>query len=263
MSEAPELVVLVDPSGAAVGTAEKATVHASRTPLHLGFSCYVIDRRGRLLVSRRALGKRTFGGAWTNSFCGHPGPGETLVEAVRRRASAELGLTLGEVRLVLPGFSYRARMDGIEENELCPVLVSFVDDAAGGAEDAAAADDADDASGAGAANGAEVTARAFGAGRTGGTPGVEGVGDEGGGDGRDDVAGAQDRPRVDPDPAEVDRWRWESWVEFRDAVLSGRYAVSPWCLDEVRLMASWPDNPRAWPSADPAQLPAALRHRAG
>ncbi len=259
MSAAPELVVLVDPSGAAVGTAEKATVHASRTPLHLGFSCYVIDRRGRLLVSRRALGKRTFGGAWSNSFCGHPGPDETLVEAVRRRASAELGLTLGEVRLILPEFSYRARMDGVEENELCPVLVAFVDDVAGGAEDAAAVDGTDDASGAGAARGAGGTSRANGAGTADGAPGAAGVRDAGGEDGGDDKADADDIPRVNPDPAEIDRWRWEPWVTFREGVLSGRYAVSPWCLDEVRLMAAWPDNPRAWPSADPAQLPVALR----
>ena len=125
--DASELVVLVDESGAAIGTADKATVHTHDTPLHRAFSCHVFSTDGRVLLTRRALGKLTWPGVWTNSFCGHPGPDETLDAAVHRRAERELGLTLGALESVLPGFRYRAvDASGIVENELCPVFRATV-----------------------------------------------------------------------------------------------------------------------------------------
>jgi isopentenyl-diphosphate Delta-isomerase len=122
----PELVVLLDRDGAAVGTAPKSEVHHARTPLHLAFSCYLVDDDGRVLLTRRAAGKRTFPGVWTNSFCGHPAPGEALDDAVRRRGRQELGLDVGTPRLVLPGFRYRAEQDGVVEHEMCPVFTARV-----------------------------------------------------------------------------------------------------------------------------------------
>ncbi|GAB3874008.1 isopentenyl-diphosphate Delta-isomerase [Terrabacter terrigena] len=121
-----ELVVLVSPEGEAIGTAPKSSVHHADTPLHLAFSAYLFDDAGSLLVTQRALDKATFPGIWTNSACGHPAPGEALHDAVRRRVADELGLTVTDLRLVLPRFSYRAQQDGVVELELCPVLVGRV-----------------------------------------------------------------------------------------------------------------------------------------
>ncbi|WP_066461786.1 isopentenyl-diphosphate Delta-isomerase [Sanguibacter suarezii] len=122
-------VVLLDPAGSPIGTAPRASVHSTTTPLHLAFSCYLLRSTGEVLVTRRALSKRTWPGVWTNSFCGHPRSGETLPEAVARHAQHELGITVHDVELVLPDFRYRAvDASGVVENEMCPVLIATTDD---------------------------------------------------------------------------------------------------------------------------------------
>lgn len=124
-----DLVVLVDDTGAIVGAESKDTVHHRSTPLHLAFSCYLFDAAGRVLMTRRALSKKTWPGVWTNSCCGHPQPGEDTGAAVLRRVSQELGIRARDVQPVLPEFRYRARAaDGTVENEICPVFRARVDD---------------------------------------------------------------------------------------------------------------------------------------
>ncbi|KQS66101.1 isopentenyl-diphosphate Delta-isomerase [Modestobacter sp. Leaf380] len=120
---AEELIVLVDDDGRQVGTMPKRLVHHGDTPLHRAFSAYLFDDAGRLLVTRRAQVKQTFPGMWTNTVCGHPGPGEDDAAAIARRASDELGLGVTDLAPALPGYRYRAEFDGVVENEICPVYV--------------------------------------------------------------------------------------------------------------------------------------------
>lgn len=120
-----DLVVLLDDLGREIGTAPKSSVHGFDTALHLAFSCHVVDDEGRVLVTRRALGKTTWPGVWSNSFCGHPRPAEPVLAAVRRRAEYELGLELADIQLALPLFRYRATdASGIVEYEVCPVYTA-------------------------------------------------------------------------------------------------------------------------------------------
>ncbi|OLT54463.1 isopentenyl-diphosphate Delta-isomerase [Cellulosimicrobium sp. CUA-896] len=122
---AADHVVTVDDDGRRTGTFERSTVHTTETPLHLAFSCYVLDDDGRLLLTRRALAKRTWPGVWTNSFCGHTRWTETSEESVVRHAEHELGMEVRDLEVAVPGFRYRAvDASGVVENEICPVYVA-------------------------------------------------------------------------------------------------------------------------------------------
>ena len=108
-TESEDLVVLLDADGQPCGTADRMTVHSEQTPLHLAFSCYVVDAEGLVLMTRRALTKRTWPGVWTNACCGHPQPGERFEDAIERRLADELGARATAIAPVLPGLPLRGR----------------------------------------------------------------------------------------------------------------------------------------------------------
>lgn len=118
-------VVLVDDNNTVLGTTEKLPAHHSNTPLHRGFSCYVFNDRGEVLVTQRALVKKVWPGVWTNTVCGHPQLDETTQEAIARRLQYELGMQATDYMEVLPDYRYKTpRFKGIIENELCPVFIA-------------------------------------------------------------------------------------------------------------------------------------------
>jgi len=121
-------VVLVDENNQEIGITDKFLVHTDKTPLHRGLSVFLFNGKNELLLQQRAKSKLTFPGIWSNSCCGHPRPGEEGIEAVRRHLDSELGIKEAAIHLVLPDFRYTAEMNGIRENELCPVFVAFSND---------------------------------------------------------------------------------------------------------------------------------------
>jgi isopentenyl-diphosphate delta-isomerase len=124
-----EHVVLVDESNNPIGTADKYEVHGADTPLHRGFSLFIINSRGHLLLQRRSRHKKTWPSVWSNSVCGHPATNESAQEAAVRRARHELGIELDKalIKLILPEYRYKYSHHGVVENEICPVMVAFLD----------------------------------------------------------------------------------------------------------------------------------------
>ncbi len=116
-----ERVVLVDEDDRELGSAEKLSVHADGR-LHRAFSIFVFDRKGHLLLQRRATGKYHSGGLWTNTCCGHPRPFEPVLEAAHRRLREEMGFDCPLQSML--SFVYQSQLEnGLNEHELDHVLV--------------------------------------------------------------------------------------------------------------------------------------------
>lgn len=122
-----EDVVLINEQNDVLGTAEKLATHNHNTPLHRGFSVFLFNKQGELLLQQRSKKKKTWPLAWSNSCCGHPMLDETVQEAATRRLHYELGITANvNLQIVLPAYRYRYERYGIVENEICPVLVGVL-----------------------------------------------------------------------------------------------------------------------------------------
>jgi isopentenyl-diphosphate delta-isomerase len=118
---AEERVILVGPGDEPIGTEEKLEAHRSGA-LHRAFSVFVFDRRGQILLQRRAEGKYHSGGRWSNTCCGHPRPGEETEAAATRRLEEEMGFTCNLRDLF--SFTYAVEVGGgLREHEIDHVLV--------------------------------------------------------------------------------------------------------------------------------------------
>ncbi len=89
-----DLVELVDDGGRATGRCSVAAAHRAPGLRHRAFSVVIHDGSGSVLLQQRAAAKTRFGGAWANSCCGHPEPGEPVADAAARRTAEELGVAL-------------------------------------------------------------------------------------------------------------------------------------------------------------------------
>jgi isopentenyl-diphosphate Delta-isomerase len=86
------LVELVSPDGASIGSSTVEVAHTGAGLLHRAFSVLIFDAQGRTLLQRRSAAKTRFPLRWANACCGHPAPGEAVVEAATRRLAEELGV---------------------------------------------------------------------------------------------------------------------------------------------------------------------------
>ena len=90
---------VVDESGRPTGTAKaRAEVHRDGD-WHRTVHVWVRNRRGELLIQKRATGKDSNPGLWDISAAGHISTGEMSLEAALKETREELGLELAEADL--------------------------------------------------------------------------------------------------------------------------------------------------------------------
>lgn len=117
-------VVTVSRSGEVLGTLDRLDAHRAPGVLHLAVSVMVTTPWG-WLVQQRSDHKAAFPGAWANSCCTHPLPGEEPAVAAVRRVREELGVDVADV-VECGAFVYRAvdPVSGLVEFEFDRVLVA-------------------------------------------------------------------------------------------------------------------------------------------
>ena len=131
MTTAVEQVIVLDDEARAIGAMEKLAAHRSPGTPHLAFSVLLSDADGRVLLQRRSDAKHHWRGAWANTVCSHPRPGEDLVSACRRRLHEELGLSQAPPLSVAGAFWYVAEDpdSGLVEHEYDVVVVGTLAEA--------------------------------------------------------------------------------------------------------------------------------------
>lgn len=92
-ARADEWFPIVLPSGLVVGRSTREYCHGGEKPLHPVIHIHIIDRYSRIYLQKRSMRKDIQPGKWDTSVGGHVSYGETLMEAVYREASEELGFT--------------------------------------------------------------------------------------------------------------------------------------------------------------------------
>lgn len=88
-----EMLPLVEPGGLVYGQATREYCHSGSHVLHPVVHLHIIDHYGRLYLQKRSMTKDLLPGYWDTAVGGHVSYGETILEALYRETSEELGLT--------------------------------------------------------------------------------------------------------------------------------------------------------------------------
>ena len=88
-----EYFPIIDEEGNVLGKALRSDCHNGSKILHVAVHLHLFNTKGELYLQKRADWKDIQPGKWDTAVGGHVSYGETLLEAVFREASEELGLT--------------------------------------------------------------------------------------------------------------------------------------------------------------------------
>ena len=122
-----EKVILVDINDEPIGLMEKIAAH-EQALLHRAFSVFVLNDKNEIMLQQRAAHKYHSPLLWTNTCCSHQRPGETNIQAGKRRLQEEMGFEVDLKELF--HFIYKAPFDnGLTEHELDHVMVGYSNEA--------------------------------------------------------------------------------------------------------------------------------------
>lgn len=116
-----ERVILVNEKDKKIGTEEKMKAH-QEGKLHRAFSVLIFNKKGEMLIQKRAKTKYHSGGLWTNTCCSHPRPKETLKKAVKRRLKEEMGIECKDLKKIF-SFIYKVKVGNLIEHEFDHVFL--------------------------------------------------------------------------------------------------------------------------------------------
>src|SRR3989338_10535343 len=105
-----QLLITCDKKGTIIGTATRENCHKGNGLTHLAFMSFVVDKTGRVVLTRRSPRKSLWGNFWDASVVSHVLPHETIEEATTRRGREELGIDAEFTNL--GGFYYFAKYNG-------------------------------------------------------------------------------------------------------------------------------------------------------
>jgi len=118
-----EKVILITPKDEVLGVMNKLEAH-QKGILHRAFSIFLFDKKGNILLQRRAKNKYHSPHQWTNACCSHPREDETYLQAAERRLREELGISCELEKKF--DFIYKADVGGgLWEHELDHVFTGI------------------------------------------------------------------------------------------------------------------------------------------
>ena len=121
-----EFLILVDKDDNPIGKEEKVKCHLPKGLLHRAFTALIFDKKGKLVLTKRAGEKMLWPGDWDGTVASHPREAETYVSSGERRMPEELGINCNLDYLFK--FEYHVPYKDIgSENEICGTLIGIVE----------------------------------------------------------------------------------------------------------------------------------------